>query len=205
MPYLRPCEGGRLWRLNLSNTGYPAVSTKQTVLIALACALVAYAVVASRAAPQNPVPDAGERPQPQAPEPVYHSIAAAFHEQTDGLAPADLAGEIAATRISPPERTADWPAVSSAPDGTLWATYIEWDGDQSDRVIARKRADDTWSAPIAIDDGHWDHYIPSIAALPGGAVVAWSAQVDGNYELFAARCPSPKLRSRVDSAACDDR
>jgi len=89
MPYLRPCEGGRLWRLNLSNTGYPAshrlaynpaVSTKQTVLIALACALVAYAVVASRVAPQNPVPDAGERPQPQAPEPVYHSIAAAFHE-----------------------------------------------------------------------------------------------------------------------------
>ncbi len=174
------------------------MSRKQTILIVLAVALVASAVVASRAAPQNPVPDPGERPQPQEPEPVYHSITAAFHEQTDDLAPADLAGEIAAARISPTERTADWPAISAAADGTLWAAYIEWDGDQSDRVIVRTRTNDTWGDPIVIDDGYGDHYIPSIATLPDGAIVAWSAQVDGNFELFAARVSDSGDVGRVE-------
>ncbi len=43
-----------------------------------------------------------------------------------------------------------------------------------------------WGEPIEIADGNWDHYMPAIAATPNGAVVAWSAQVDGDYDLFTA-------------------
>ncbi len=101
--------------------------------------------------------------------------------------PAETAGEIAASRVSREDRTSDWPAMATAADGTLWTAYIEWDGDQSDQVVARRRdASGNWGEPVAIDDGNWDHYIPAIAIRPGGAYVAWSAQKDGNFELYGA-------------------
>ena len=101
--------------------------------------------------------------------------------------PAETAGEIAASRVSREDRTSDWPAIATAPDGTLWTAYIEWDGEQSDQVVARRRdASGKWDEPVSIDDGNWDHYIPAIVTRPGGAYVAWSAQKEGNFELYGA-------------------
>ena len=103
------------------------------------------------------------------------------------LPPAEIAGEIASQRVSPQEMTGDWPSLASAADGGAWAAWIEWDAEQSDRVLVRHRdSSGDWGEPIEIADGNWDHYMPAIAATPKGAVVAWSAQVDGDYDLFTA-------------------
>ncbi len=102
------------------------------------------------------------------------------------LPAAEVAAEIASDRVSAQGMTADWPALASAPDGGVWSSWVEWDGAKSDRVLVRRRnPSGEWGAPIEISDGQWDHYLPAIAAVPGGAVVAWSAQVDGDYDLFA--------------------
>ncbi|MBI3696032.1 MAG: hypothetical protein HY238_14475, partial [Acidobacteria bacterium] len=104
------------------------------------------------------------------------------------LPPATIAGEVAATRISDPSMTADWPAVAAAADGSLWTIYVEWNGKDRDRVLVRRlTAQGQWRDPIALDDKSGDHYSPAIAALSGGGALAvWSGQVEGNFELFAA-------------------
>ena len=42
------------------------------------------------------------------------------------------------------------------------------------------------SAPIAIDDGNWDHYSPTIVARGNGALAIWSGQSKSGFDLFAA-------------------
>ena len=104
------------------------------------------------------------------------------------LPAAEVVGEVASDRISAAEMTGDWPAVSAGPDGSLWSAWVEWNGSDGDRVLVRRRTlSGTWSAAIELADGNWDHYLPAVAALPGGALVAWSSQVDGDYDLFTAR------------------
>ena len=67
------------------------------------------------------------------------------------LQPATIAGEVAAARISDPSRTADWPAIAAAPDGSLWTIYIEWNGQDRDRVLVRRQtAQGQWRDPIEI-------------------------------------------------------
>jgi hypothetical protein len=86
-----------------------------------------------------------------------------------------------------PGKQSDWPAIAYGSDGTLWTIYIEWNDKDADRVLVRRRSPQgAWSAPIAIDDGNWDHYSPAIVARPSGALAIWSGQSDGNYELYAA-------------------
>ncbi len=104
------------------------------------------------------------------------------------LPAAEIAGRVASERISAAEMTGDWPALAAAADGSLWAAWVEWDGKAADRVLVRRRAPGgAWGAAIEVRDRSSDHYLPAIVALPGGALVAWSAQVAGNFDLFAAR------------------
>jgi hypothetical protein len=98
-----------------------------------------------------------------------------------------LAGAIPGVAVSDPAKQSDWPAAAYARDGSLYVVYIEWNDKDADRVLARRRdAGGQWSAPIPIDDGAWDHYSPAVAGLANGALAIWSAQRDGNFELFAA-------------------
>ncbi len=168
--------------------------------------LLGYAGLSAGPQQQPQVADPGDRPEqvappaaaqadpttPQTPAPAARSedLPTFFQQQKreiDGLAAAKVAAEIEAQRISEPERTSDWPAFTAAPDGSLWAVYIEWDGEMSDGVVVRRQSSSgEWGKPVAIDDGHSDHYIPAIAARPEGSLAVWSARVDGNFELFAA-------------------
>ena len=118
------------------------------------------------------------------------------------LPPAEIAGEISSTRVSPQETTADWPSLAVAADGALWSAYIEWNGKDSDRIVVRKRdAAGRWGDPIYVVDKNWDHYMPSIVALPDGAMVFWSGQTDGNFDLFAARVTSEGRVGKVETIA----
>ena len=104
------------------------------------------------------------------------------------LPPAQIAGEIAASRVSNPAKQGDWPAAVFARDGALWVAWIEWNDRDADRVLVRRRdPQGAWGSEIAIDDGNWDHYSPTIAAQPSGVMVIWSGQSNGNFDLFAAR------------------
>lgn len=105
----------------------------------------------------------------------------------DELPPAEIAGEIHSERISPADRTADWPALAAAVDGSLWMASVEWDGEDSDSVVVRRRAPaGTWGDPVVIDDGNWDHYLPAVVAVPGGAMAFWSGGKGGSFDLFGA-------------------
>ena len=140
-----------------------------------------------------PPPDT-TTPQPAAPTAAPEARPSYFQlqrKEMDSLRPAKVAGEIEARRVTDPARTADWPDLAAAPDGSLWAVYIDWDRGASDRVVVQRQASSgestsEWGAPIILDDGYSDHYIPAVTARPGGALAVWSAQVNGNFELFAA-------------------
>ena len=124
------------------------------------------------------------------------------------LPPAQIAGDVPGDRVSDPAKQGDWPAIAYAKDGSLWAIWIEWNGKDSDRVLLRRRdRQGNWGAEIPIEDGNWDHYSPTIVALPNGAMALWSGQSDGNYDLFAATVSSsgkPSQPQRLTSAPFAD-
>jgi hypothetical protein len=102
-----------------------------------------------------------------------------------------IAGEIGGDRLSNPDKQGDWPAIAYSQDGSLWAIWIEWNDKNADCVMVRRRdPQGKWGGEIAIDDGNWDHYSPTIVATTGGAMAIWSGQSDGNYDLFAASISS---------------
>ncbi len=104
------------------------------------------------------------------------------------LPPATLAGEIPASRVSDPGKQGDWPAVAASEDGSIWAAWVEWNDKDADRVLVRRRdPQGNWGAPIELKDGNWDHYSPQIVARGADSMAIWSAQSDGNFELYAAK------------------
>ena len=114
----------------------------------------------------------------QPPEPTAHAE----------LPPAEVAGNVPAQRVSAADRTADWPALAAGADGSLWIAYIEWNGDDADRVVIRRMsASGDWEEPVVPDDGNRDHYLPEIVAVPGGAMAFWSGSDGSDFDLFAAR------------------
>ena len=105
--------------------------------------------------------------------------------------PLRLAGDLPGTAVGIPRHTADWPAITYGTDGTLYCAYVEWNGKQADRVVARISKEGTFPLEVFEISGWGDHYSPAITATPDGALVVWSRQVDGNFELFT-RTLSPE-------------
>ncbi|MBK5291431.1 MAG: hypothetical protein JJE04_07140 [Acidobacteriia bacterium] len=98
-----------------------------------------------------------------------------------------LAGQISGQLFSDAGKQSDWPAIAYSRDGSLWAAFLEWDDKDADRLLVRRRdPQGSWGAPIQIEDGLADHYLPAITAQGDGVTIVWSAQVDGNFELFAS-------------------
>jgi len=112
-----------------------------------------------------------------------------------------------AVQISGGETENDYPAATTAPDGTVWVAFVEHThrgpadlpplekqptdfshlipqggGDQ----VAIARFDGkNWSAPVAISEAGLDVWRPAIAVDGQGRVrVVWSQNVDGNWDLF---------------------
>ena len=105
--------------------------------------------------------------------------------------PLALAGRIAGDRASSLEKQSDWPAIAYGPDGSLHMIFVEWNDKDADRVVVRRRsAQGSWSAPVVLEDGNWDHYSPAIAATAKGVLAVWSGASDGNFELYAAEIAS---------------
>ncbi|MCL5745670.1 MAG: hypothetical protein M1541_17385, partial [Acidobacteria bacterium] len=119
--------------------------------------------------------------------------------QVVNLPPATIAGEIPGDRASDPGRQSDWPAIAYSGDGSLYTVYIEWNDKDADRVIVRRRdAGGAWGQPVAIDDGCWDHYSPTIVGRRNGALAVWSGQSNGNFELYASEISASGQASRPE-------
>ncbi|NOZ19603.1 MAG: hypothetical protein GXP25_00780, partial [Planctomycetes bacterium] len=115
------------------------------------------------------------------------------------LKPAQIAGEIESTRITDPQIQHDWPAVAVTPGGATWMACVRWNGkDKDDIVLMRQPPGGTWGEPIVLDDGCWDHYRPAVAALGESALVVWSAQKEGNFDLYSARIPPDGKAQRIE-------
>ena len=118
------------------------------------------------------------------------------------LPPAEVAGEIESQRVSPVDTTADWPALSTAADGSLWVAYVEWNGSDADSVIVRRRSPEgTWGGPITLSDGNWDHYLPAIVAVPGGAMAFWSGRDEGDFHLYGAMVSDYSEVGKIETVA----
>jgi hypothetical protein len=124
--------------------------------------------------------------------------------QAPALAPAKLAGQLPGERASNPGKQGDWPAIAYGSDGTLWLAWVEWNDKDADRVLIRRRAPGgSWSEPIELADGNWDHYQPAIAARGQNAVIVWPGQSDGNFDLYwtevtpAGRAPKAQRLTRA--------
>lgn len=115
-----------------------------------------------------------------------------FHPDPTGptaadLPPAQIAGELPGDLVSDSGKQGDWPAIAYTRDGSLWAIWIEWNDRDADRILLRRRdPQGKWGPEIPIADGNWDHYSPTLAALPDGVMALWSGQSNGNYDLFAS-------------------
>ena len=91
------------------------------------------------------------------------------------LPAAQIAGEVAGERISNPDKQGDWPALAYGEEGSLWAVWVEWNDKDADRVLVKRRdPQGRWGKEIAIEDGNWDHYSPTIGARPKGAMAIWA-------------------------------
>ena len=121
------------------------------------------------------------------------------------LPPAEVAGELPSQRVSPEGVTADWPALATGADGSLWTAYVEWDGAESDRVVVRRRhPSGDWGSAIEVADGNWDHYLPAIVTLPEGSMVFWSGKDEGDFDVFGARIDEDGAVGPVERVASGD-
>ena len=88
--------------------------------------------------------------------------------------------------ISQAGEHADWPAAAFAPSGDLWVAWTAYDGKVADQVRARRRAGGEWQDIVTVSPRAGDFLKASIAVQPDGRVwIAWSAQVDGNFDVYA--------------------
>lgn len=109
------------------------------------------------------------------------------------LPPAQVAGRLPSERVSDPTRQSDWPATAVTADGAVWTVYVQWNGNDADRIVVRRKAGGAWGRPIVLDDGSRDHYSPALAPRGNGVLAVWSANTNGDFELYTAEI-GPKGR-----------
>jgi len=91
-----------------------------------------------------------------------------------------------AERISPPELNADFPAIANLGEGRLMAAWVGY-REQRTAVFTREFGPHNWGQLNVLNTGHTDiHQIAAGRDRQRRAVIVWSAQVDGNWDLYAS-------------------
>ncbi len=90
--------------------------------------------------------------------------------------------------VSSPERDADFATVLAHPSGELWTAWIEYAGAGKNSVMTRRYDGRRWEAPRPVSGSHSDVHLVKAGRDRNGAVwFVWSAQVDGNWDIYASR------------------
>ncbi len=88
--------------------------------------------------------------------------------------------------VSGDDHHADWPSAVLAPNGDLWVAWAAYDGKGSDTIVVRRRSAEGWQEPMTVSPRPGDYLKTAAAVQPDGRVwVAWAAQVDGNFDIYA--------------------
>src|SRR3989475_10830357 len=100
---------------------------------------------------------------------------------------APLWAQIHSTAVGHQFRQDDWPAIASAPDGSMWVAWLSFVGDRDD-VVIRHYKDKQWSNLQWVPNTSGDAWLPQVAVDAQNRVwVLWSQQVNGNWDIYARR------------------
>ncbi|HZT30038.1 MAG TPA: hypothetical protein VFA33_09155 [Bryobacteraceae bacterium] len=84
-------------------------------------------------------------------------------------------------------RQDDWPALATAPDGSLWLAWLSFNGTYDD-VAIRHFQNGAWSNIHWVPNTSGDNWLPQIAVDAANRPwVVWSQQKNGNWDLYARR------------------
>jgi hypothetical protein len=84
-------------------------------------------------------------------------------------------------------RQDDCPSIATAPDGSVWVTWLSFAGDRDD-VAIRRLHEGKWSNLQWVPGASGDNWLPQLAADAASRVwVVWSQQIEGNWDLYARR------------------
>ncbi|MGH9673410.1 MAG: TolB family protein, partial [Bryobacteraceae bacterium] len=90
-----------------------------------------------------------------------------------------------ATMVGHEFRQDDLPAITAAPDGSVWVAWLSFGGDRDDIAI-RRYADGRWNNIQWLPGSSGDNWLPQVAVDAGNRVwVVWSSMAAGNWDLFA--------------------
>jgi hypothetical protein len=135
----------------------------------------------------------------------------ALADLTVGMAKKVLDGRASVTRqevafrLTGPETEDDHPALAKAPDGTVWLAYVAYQPGKpilnervqagafeslvptghGDQIRLMRFDGKVWYSPIKVTEGGLDVWRPAVAVDGLGRIlVAWSQQVDGDWDIF---------------------
>lgn len=109
-----------------------------------------------------------------------------------GEAESNLGGRAEIRRIIPATdlsgtrlRHHDFPSITAAPDGVLWATWMSYH-DRREELNFRRYKDDEWTRLIPVPRASEDLWRPHVTTdATGTPWLIWSEQEDGNWDLYA--------------------
>jgi hypothetical protein len=134
-----------------------------------------------------------------------------IEEYLDGQA--SVTGELAATRLTGAKTEDDFSVMAISPCG-IWLAYVEYtpgppmvfdrvkDGNldvlepkgHGEKIRLMQFDGQAWHAPLDVTAGQLDVWRPVIAADRFGVLwLAWSQQVDGDWEIYSRRYTPPEL------------
>lgn len=90
--------------------------------------------------------------------------------------------------LSARDEQADFADAHVAPNGERWAAYVAYRGGRNEVMLVRHAAQSIYHFPATAPEGPGDYFLVKLSHDKKGCVwVVWSAQVDGNWDLYG-RC-----------------
>src|SRR5262249_21775048 len=97
---------------------------------------------------------------------------------------------LASTKLAEDNYQDDYPSAPTAKGGSLWVAWIAYHDAAAEVLIARRTGSDAalpaWTEPVRVTERPGDNFKTAIAQDAAGRIwVVWSAQVNGNWDLYA--------------------
>jgi len=103
-------------------------------------------------------------------------------------------GTVNAIAVGHEYREDDMPAITVAPDGTVWVAWLSFNGNRDDLAI-RAYKDNVWQNLQWVPGTSGDSWLPQVATDSRNRVwVVWSQQSDGQWDIYARRFDPERQR-----------